>query len=140
VLYSIFSAIFANFLQKIVVFVKTHIIIIFASNLIQNCRFFLLRFRQNFLTFRTLNSPRFEKTGTPDSSNTPTSPLSTHKDEAAPVAREGVASPPLKEGVPASAPVSVPVNGNGVAKTASNSTFKSPPHQPHVHNDQESML
>jgi hypothetical protein len=78
-----------------------------------------------------LRRVRFEKTGTPDSSNTPTSPLSmaaTQKEELSTnvIGNDDDVKP----------------NGNGVIKnsTNANSTFKSPPHVPHVHNDQVPML
>ena len=85
----------------------------------------------------TLRRVRFEKTGTPESSNTPTSPMSM---AAASVQKEEQMQQPttmmvdMKNDADANKP-----NGNGVVKNSanSNSTFKSPPHVPHVHNDQE---
>lgn len=83
----------------------------------------------------TLRRVRFEKTGTPESSNTPTSPMSM---AAASTQKEEPMMPTMVDVKNDVNDVGKP-NGNGVVKNSanSNSTFKSPPHVPHIHNDQE---
>ena len=77
----------------------------------------------------TLRRVRFEKTGgTPESSNTPTSPIST-------CTKEDVNDVISGNG---DEHVVVPISGNGSVKNnVNNSTFKSPPHHVHSHPSSE---
>ncbi len=87
---------------------------------------------QHNMSTDTLRRVRFEKTGTPDSSNTPTSPMSTMQ-------KEEPMNDVTSSGVTPEDVVVNPPTGNGSVKNNgnANSTFKSPPHQPHCQNEQE---